>query len=143
MSNKSLESNAIDSAEPDAARVDLKWGESAIAGWQPVPDLLFKHQADLELTATDVVVLLNILLHWWYAERMPYPRLTTVARRMGATTRTVQRSLTRLKQAGVIISSLREDGSKQYDPTPLVRKLEGFAMDDPIYQFRKEERNSA
>jgi hypothetical protein len=42
-----------------------KWQEAAKAGFQLLPDLLLRHQADLGLTATDLVVLINLTMHWF------------------------------------------------------------------------------
>ena len=57
-----------------------KWGESARAGFQILPDVLFKNQDGLGLSAVDLVVLTNLTLHWWYSDRKPFPRSTTIAR---------------------------------------------------------------
>ena len=40
-----------------------KWG-LALDGGQVLPDLLLKHQRDLKLTTTDMVVLLNLTMAW-------------------------------------------------------------------------------
>ncbi len=104
-----------------------------------MPDLLLKHQVALKLTPTEVVVLLNVLMHWWFAERKPYPRPTTIAKRMGTAPRTVQRALKRLTQKGVIATGLKKDGATSYDPTPLVQKLKELAVDDVVYQIRKKD----
>src|SRR5215211_3032496 len=49
------------------ARPYAKWGEAAIAGWQPLPDVLLKNQHKLDLTATELLVFINLLSFWWYA----------------------------------------------------------------------------
>jgi hypothetical protein len=63
------------------------------AEFQIVPDLLLKNQKTLGLNATEMVVLLNVLMHWWHRDQKPFPRSTTIAKRMGITVRTVQRAL--------------------------------------------------
>jgi DNA-binding MarR family transcriptional regulator len=75
-----------------------KWGEAGKAGFQRVPDALFKYQAALQLNPTELVVLLNICMHWWYRERLPRLRSSTIARRMNVDARTVQRALKQLQQ---------------------------------------------
>ena len=51
-----------------------KWGAAALAGFQTVPDLLLKHQKTLKISSAEMVVLLNVLMHWWYRDQMPFPR---------------------------------------------------------------------
>ena len=67
-----------------------------------MPDLLLRHQADLELTATDLVVLINLTLHWWYPDQRPFPRSSTIAKRMGIDRRSVQRSLAKLNEKRLV-----------------------------------------
>ncbi len=45
-----------------------KWGDAIDAGFQVLPDALLKYQFALELTPIDLVVVINLTLHWWYAE---------------------------------------------------------------------------
>src|ERR1700730_6233554 len=64
-----------------------KWGEVARGGFQVVPDLLLKNQNALGLNPSELVVLLNVLMHWWYRDVKPFPGPTTISRRMGVTCR--------------------------------------------------------
>lgn len=116
-----------------------KWGDAARAGFQAVPDLLLKHQGRLGLNSGELVVLLNVLQHWWYAEQKPFPRPTTIARRMGSTVRTVQRALMNLEKKGALVKTQRlEDDRPAFDPEPLVKKLSALAKTDPDYWHRVE-----
>ena len=120
-----------------------KYGEAAVAGFQAVPDLLLKNQVKLGLTATDMVVLLNILMHWWYPGQKPFPRPTTIAQRIGVTTRTVQRSISSLEANGLLARETAEDGRVFLDPTPMVAMLEDLAPSDTDYLVRKGRKNTA
>src|SRR4051794_11793815 len=91
-----------DVAPPRASAVTAKWGEAADAGFQLLPDVLLKNQSLLGLTATELVVLINITMHWWYPAQKPFPRSTTIAQRMGVDARTVQRAIGRLTELGLI-----------------------------------------
>lgn len=124
--------------EEMSGAVHAKWGEAARAGFQAIPDLLFKHQDTLNLTPTELVVLLNVLMHWWYRDQKPFPRPTTIARRMGSTVRTVQRAIAKLEGAGLLIR--KPDGQKRMilDPEPLVVRLCEFAKTDKDYLIRTE-----
>ena len=82
-------------------------------------------------------MLLNVLMHWWYRDQKPFPRPTTIARRMGSTVRTVQRAITKLEREGLV---QRQRGPKNVmvlDPDPLVRRLSELAKTDLDYLHRK------
>ena len=50
-----------------------KNGEAAVAGFQAVPNIQLRVQADLGLSTKDLVVLLNVLMHLWVPEQLPFP----------------------------------------------------------------------
>jgi hypothetical protein len=112
--------------------VDAKWGGAiggGDTGFQAIPDVLLKCQEQLGLSCTDMVVMLNILLHWWQVEELPHPRISVIARRMGVTVRTVERSVARLEVLGLVIRGRAEkkgDGPsvRRFDPSGLVYALE-------------------
>jgi DNA-binding MarR family transcriptional regulator len=116
--------------------VNEKWGEAARGGFQAVPDLLLKNQDELKLNPTELVVLLNVLMHWWYRDQKPFPRPTTIARRMGSTVRTVQRAITKLENEGLLIRRRGEKRTIVLDPDPLVRRLSELAKTDFDYLTR-------
>jgi predicted transcriptional regulator len=117
-----------------------KWQEAAKAGFQLLPDLLLRHQADLGLTATDLVVLINLTMHWWYPDQRPFPRSSSIAKRMGIDRRTVQRSLAKLSEKGLVekVTENLGDGSKRQvcDLTGLQQCLSDLAKSDPVYLMR-------
>lgn len=124
-----------------SSAVYAKYREASIAGFQVVPDLLLKHQHDLGLSPTDLTVLLNVLMHWWYPERKPFPRSTTIAKRMGVTPRTVQRSLQQLEELGLLVREKEVRGPTYLDPAPLVARLEELARKDADYLHRRRLRD--
>lgn len=99
----------VPNSQPQQARPAEKWGIAATPGWQPLPDVLLHNQAKLGLSPTDMLVLVNVLSHWWYVEEKPFPRVTTIAKRMNVTTRTVQRSLQKIIDKGF-------ESSKEHRP---------------------------
>lgn len=121
--------------------VYAKYGEASIAGFQAVPDLLLKNQAVLGLSATDLVVLLNVLMHWWYPTQKPFPRSTIISTRMGISPRTVQRSLNELEKAGLLVR-VKDEDRIYLDPAPLVAKLTELAKSDTDYQIRRKNRDA-
>jgi len=123
-----------------SSAVTAKWAEAADAGFQVLPDVLLKNQSDLGIAATELVVLINLTMHWWYPTQKPFPRSTTIARRMGVDVRTVQRSLNRLTALGLIqrIKVKTETGdSIVIDLGGLVSKLRKLAVRDAAYIPRR------
>ncbi len=121
--------------------VRAKYGKAGVAGFQAVPDLLLKNQHNLGLSATDLVVLLNVLMHWWYPDQKPFPRSKTIAQRMGVTPRTVQRSFHQLEELGLIIRETSDDGPTYLNPAPLVERLSEIAESATDYLIRSRRRD--
>ena len=122
------------SPHPDDRSVG-KWGVAARAGYQPVPDVLLIKQRALGLDPVDLLVLLNITSYWWYADKLPFARTTTIAERMGVSVRTVQRSLRKLEEKGYIrredVRTSDGDYVPAIDPKGLVERLGEMATNDP------------
>lgn len=118
-----------------------KWGTALDGGFQVLPDLLLRYQRDLSLTATDVVVLLNLTMAWWERDRLPFPRTATIARRMDTSERTVQRSIDHLRKLRLLYKTSRRDAAGEirpaFDLTPLAAKLEEIALTDPVAERRR------
>ncbi len=109
-------------------RVAERLGDTlATSGFQPVPDVLLFYQKELGLRSEDLNVLLQIFVHWYRADQMPFPRGTTIAKRMGVSPRSVQRSISRLRQEGFLGKTRNPDGRTAHDMKPLVAKLEPYA----------------
>ena len=82
-----------------------RWGDAVPGGetgFQPVPDVLLRSQSRLGVSNTQLAVLLNITLHWWHSERWPYPRPSTIAKRMGTDVRTVERAILKLEEKSLV-----------------------------------------
>lgn len=129
----------------DADRTFEKWGETARAGFQTVPDLLLKKQADLGLSATDMLVLLNITSHWWYKGQRAFPHNSTICGRMGVDERTVQRSVKKLISLK-LMEKVKESDAKGgertvCDFTGLVERLGQFVGSDKDYMARKRQQS--
>jgi hypothetical protein len=71
---------------------------------------------------------------------MPHPRSTTIARRMGTSPRTVQRSMSWLIANGFLakIPKLNRRDAQQYDMRPLVEKLKPYAWERIKYIQEKD-----
>ena len=78
-------------------------------------------------------------MHWWYRDQMPFPRPTTIARRMGVTVRTVQRALLGLQALGLLTKTTGPDGDTHLDPTPLCPASRGVARKPTKITWREPE----
>ena len=112
-----------------AGAIQRKWGDAIKAGFQVVPNVLVRHQTRLGLDAIDVVVLLNLLAHWWEEQDRPFVSPATIGKRMKITTRTVERHLKKMENRNFLKRDPRGPKSddspyiRRYDLTPLVGKL--------------------
>ena len=121
----------IDQIHPDRRKIADKWGVVADPGYLTLPYVLLLNQSRLKLSSENLNVLLNVLAHWHSADRMPFPHSNTIARRMGVSARTVQRSLARLRKMGFLskVRKKRPSDPQAYDVRPLVSMLEPFALE--------------
>lgn len=133
------------------ARTRNKWGEAVTAaGFTIVPNHLLgiNEFVDEEnkLSPTEMVVLLQILMAWWSAERMPFPSKSTISSRAGLSARQVQRALAALERKGILQRHARygEDNarrSNQYNLVDLVAKVQGLVEISPEAFRAKKSKN--
>lgn len=125
----------------EASTIRRKWHAAADTGFVAVPNVLLTYFTRLKVSPTEFLVLLNLMAHWWSAEARPFPRVATIARRMDASPRTVQRALNRLRALGLIdwqrvqvkngkIIANPNDGIRRrlYDLAPLVKVADRLAV---------------
>jgi DNA-binding MarR family transcriptional regulator len=98
------------------------------------PQPLLKAQGKLKLTPPQFNALMQVVEHWWEADREPYPAKDTIARRMNKSPRQVQRYLTQLEKAGMIERIARYSGTKTqinnaYSLKGLIKKLKALEPD--------------
>ena len=85
--------------------VEARWGSSVTSGatgFTAVPSVLIRYQGELGLSSTELVVLLNVITHWWRADELPFVRPTTIAKRMNVDRRTVERAVLSLQEMGLV-----------------------------------------
>lgn len=117
--------------EPTPSAIRQRWRgavTSAETGFTAVPDILIRSQAQLKLSPTEMMVLLNILLHWWQEDEWPYPRISTIGERMGTSRRTVERAIRSLQEKGLVVhrrSELAGNGpaARRFDLSGLIDVL--------------------
>jgi DNA-binding MarR family transcriptional regulator len=99
------------------------------ARWQVILNVLVRAQTQLGLDAVDIVVLLNLNMHWWRKEDFPFPRPTIIAKRMGVCKRTVERRIEKLVKAGLLerLPLTKEGNLRRYKLDGLVNRLQSAA----------------
>jgi predicted transcriptional regulator len=112
--------------------IQEKWGTALDAGFQVVPNVLIRSQNQLNLDPIDLVVLLNLMAHWWEKGDVPFIAPSRIAKRMNVSTRTVERHLKELEKKGFLRRCKpprSDDGlyTRGYDLQPLVGMLERAA----------------
>lgn len=93
------------------------------SGFVAIPIAFLRLQTKYSLTATEMLVIVNLLAHWWDPNRSVFPRTTTIAKRMGVDKRTVQRAINRAASLGLLSKERLDDGKRAYDFGPLARRL--------------------
>ncbi len=105
-----------------------------------MPNVLLRAQQKLELDAVDVVILMNLSLHWWSADNLPSPSPRILANRMGVSKRTIERRLGDLERREFLQRLPSGEGiQRKYDLGGLVKKLEfAAAAGQAQLAYRKE-----
>lgn len=109
-----------------------RWGEAMAGGYQILPNQLLRLQHKLGLSSNQIVILLNLSMHWWKKKDLPFPGPSIMARRMGVSRRTVERQLKELCDMELIEKkplhkNKRANGfTMGYDLGGLVARLESM-----------------
>jgi predicted transcriptional regulator len=108
------------------------------SGFVAVPLSLLRLQSEYGLSATDMMVLINLLAHWWSPDSNVYPRNSIIARRMGVDARTIQRSTKRLIDLGLMRRTSTLDGRRVFSFDTLAKRV---ARDVPkSFDIQRNER---
>ena len=71
-----------------------KWGKDVVAhGWVTVPNLLFEHQGRLQITSSELNVLLALMKFWVDSAHAAYPSIKTISKMLGKTEKTIQNNI--------------------------------------------------
>ena len=113
-----------------------------VPGFQQVPHVLLKNQFRFGLSPLDVLIVLNIGMHWWETTNLPYPTMERIAKRIGVSRRSVERRIKAMERRGVLKRLRYETNNKgkkirRFDLSGLVALVEERARLDPIYDTRK------
>lgn len=117
----------------DEAKITVKekWqgAVNEASGFVAVPMALLRLQSRYGLNPTDMLVLINLLAHWWDPSKPVFPRSTTIAKRMGVDLRTVQRATHKMEKTGLIERGKLADGKRIFRFDVLAKRV---ARDMPM-----------
>lgn len=91
-----------------------------------IPNLLIKHQKNLNISSAEFVILQGLILHKW-TERHPYPSLVTISEYCGLHPNTVRRNVRNLESKEIIKRIDRNGYTNEYNFSPLINKLNHLA----------------
>jgi DNA-binding transcriptional regulator YhcF (GntR family) len=107
---------------------ERKWGKKLWGlGWVAVPSVILKYQDELKMDGVDLALVMQLVRHWWYRDREPFPSLGELGRCLKVSKSTVQRRLKKLSTLGYIKSKERYD-SKHGGQTSNAYDILGLAM---------------
>lgn len=113
------------------SEITNKWGKSIDAGFQQVPDVLIRAQSKLGIDSLSLVILLNLTMHWWEKDNLPWPRPSVIAKRIGVSTRTVERKISEMTTKGLIerLPPEKTDSVtiRRFNLSGLIKRLEPLA----------------
>lgn len=111
--------------EKEFSKLEKKWTPKLMqAGWTVIPSIILEKQHTLKLKPVDVNVLLQLIKHWWFSDNPPRPSKRSIAESMGVSESTVQRSVARMENLGLIRRQKRIH--KRYGQQPNSYHFEGL-----------------
>ena len=128
-------SNVIPTAKPRKEGMQAsvqKWGQEVIdRGFCILPSILIRAQRQIDITPTQLNILLNLIDWWSYPERNPWSSKSDLATRIGISARQLQRQVAVLEKNGLVLRIERKNNRgkipNEYDLTGLVNKLQALA----------------
>ena len=118
-------------AEKESER---KWGVAVMKlGYCVLPSILLQAQARLLVTPQEMMVLLQLVEHWWTKDGTVYPSKEQLADRIGLSQKQIQRHVKSLETKKLIKRIPRtykgRKTSNEYDLQGLVTKLQEIEPD--------------
>lgn len=103
-------------------------------GYCIFPSILLQAQSRLGVNAQEMIVLLQLTEHWWFATSKVFPGKDVIAQRVGLSTKQVQRHIKRLEELKLVQRKerYRSGGGRttnEYDLSGLVTKLKTIEPD--------------
>lgn len=122
-------------APQDKKESEKKWGKAVMShGYCIFPSILLQAQARLSVNPQEMMVLLQLVEHWWKADGKVFPSKDVISQRVGQSTKQVQRHIRRLEELHLVQRKERyKTGgvrtTNEYDLSGLVAKLKAIEPD--------------
>lgn len=108
-----------------------RWGYALLEteGWTTIPNILLMHQKELDLTNSEMMMLIHIISFIHYGDTPAFPSIDTLAKRVNQHSRTVQRTINKLLKKKLLKRKIRSKSindkglSNIYSIEPLIEKL--------------------
>jgi predicted transcriptional regulator len=106
------------------------WGRTILgSGWTTIPNELLKNQSTLNLSNSELVLLIHLISFMHSPSAKIFPSLELLSERMNQDRRTIQRTIQRLEDKELIRKRVRSNGKTDigltnvYDISPLMLKI--------------------
>ncbi|HGM7139078.1 TPA: helix-turn-helix domain-containing protein, partial [Serratia marcescens] len=106
------------------------WGQNILtSGWTTIPNLLLKSQSKLGLSNSELVLVIHLISFIHQPFSRVFPSIELLSKRMDQDRRTIQRTMKRLEDKGIVRKKVRSTGkvdvgmTNVYDLDPLMLKL--------------------
>ena len=84
----------IEKDHSEAPQLARKWDERVINhGWVGVPNLLLEHQGRLQITSSELNVLLALMTFWQSNDHPAHPSIKNISKMLGKTEKTIQNNI--------------------------------------------------
>ena len=108
----------------------MRWGRSILSsGWTTIPNELLINHSRLDLTNTELVLVIHLISFLHNSDSKIYPSINTLSLRMNQDRRTIQRTINSLEEKNILKKTIRSKGKNDkgmtnfYDLSPLMLKL--------------------
>ncbi|MCW5829569.1 MAG: helix-turn-helix domain-containing protein [Deltaproteobacteria bacterium] len=104
-----------DETKESLSRNEGKWTPKLMAaGWVAIPAVIIEQQAKLQLSPTDMNIILFLASKWWEKEKLPFPSKKHIAESIGIDAKTVQRRISQLEKVGYLKRHIRQRADKSF-----------------------------
>jgi len=123
----------VPSASTAKNRSERKWGKEVMdcSGFTILPSLLLRAQKRLGLSATELMLVIQLVDFWWTEEQIPWPTKETLGQRLSLSDKQIQRLARGLEERGYVKRVVRKTRhgrtSNGYDLAGLVKRLKELA----------------
>lgn len=113
------------------------WKGGTKGGWVAVSRMFLRHHRGLGVSDAQAMLILTILDYQW-GDRLPFPKVETLAEATGKSEKTVRANIRALRELGLVRTRLRGGRSNEYDFSPLFDRLREIENESTPIPFSGE-----